>query len=181
MVVLEDAGQPETDKLVFLSSQFLWIMSFLSKVMQGFLNVFWIVTILYNLSEHPRSLSDSNDGNLVGLHFYYCIFSCWEDWLFDTFRSFHGAIATTWLSMGFEMDSKSTKWPNSMTANLVLLTAPFHRTIYVKMSWFASRTFMRKVREHRKNYSKMTKVTDYTFSAVFSRGLDTLSYLHLLF
>lgn len=29
--------------------------------------------------------------------------------------------------MGFDFDSKSTKWPNSMAANLILLTASFRK------------------------------------------------------
>lgn len=47
-----------------------------------------------------------------------------------------------------------------MVANLICLQHLSIRTIYVKMSWFSSRTFMRKARRCRNIYSKKRKVTD---------------------
>ena len=181
-VVLQGAEQPQMNEPILFSSQFRCIMSFLSKVMQAFLNVSnvcWIVTLLYNLSEHPRSYFDSNDGNLAGLHFYYCILSCWVDWLFNTFSSFHRLVATTCKSMYSLVSAQSVNsdsaWVLTLTAKALsgqilwqliwyCLQHPSIRTIYVKMSWLSSRTFMRKIKGHRKINSKKRKVTDYAFS-----------------
>lgn len=157
-------------------------MSFLSKVMQAFLNlsnICWRVTLLYNLSEDPRSHSGSNDGNLAGLNFYYCILNCWVDWLFNTLSSFHRLVAATCKSMYLLVSAQSVNsdsaWVLTLTAKALsgqilwqliwyCLQHPSIRAIYVKMSWFSSRIFVRKIRGHMRIYSKKRKVTDYAFS-----------------